>query len=263
MKESIALSPCPNDTFIFYHFLQKHGWTPFFHDVEELNQIALTEKRYVLTKLSFAAYFQLEEDYVLLDAGGAMGRGCGPILITTPGQSLKSVRAIVTPGEHTTAQLLAAAYLKGQGQRIPFLTMRYDQIMTSLAGDASLAGIIIHEDRFSYKERGLSPLVDLGKWWENETGEPIPLGCIALLREHAKEKEHLEGLIRRSIEEAWQKGPDWNFIRSHAQSLSDTVIRAHIDLYVNDYSLDWGLDGRQAIGLLRANSQRATAQGER
>ncbi|MBE7440700.1 MAG: 1,4-dihydroxy-6-naphthoate synthase [Spirochaetales bacterium] len=251
MNRSLALSPCPNDTFIFSHFLRTQGWTPYFHDVEELNQIALKEKRYTLTKLSFAAYFKLEEDYILLDAGGAMGRGCGPLLIVSPGQSLDSISAIVTPGSLTTARLLASAYLRSANRPVPLKNLRYDQIMPAVAVDPSLGGVIIHEDRFTYKERGLIELVDLGRWWEEETGQPIPLGCIALRRDCQDQKEDLEQRIRRSIEDGWQQEPDWSFIRSHAQSLSDEVIRAHIDLYVNTYSMDWGADGRRAIARLR------------
>lgn len=259
MNIPLAFSPCPNDTFIFHALL--HGlidtgpytFRAALADVEELNTKA---GYYPLTKLSFAAYFGLRGRFALLDAGAALGFGCGPLLVARRGLTDLAQARIAVPGRHTTAYLLLRLWNQDI-RRVEFT--RFDAIMPGIASGRYDAGLIIHEGRFVYPSFGLNAVADLGAWWESETGLPIPLGCIALRSDLQDHREALGALIRASILHARAHPEDsLAFIKAHAQAMDETVIREHIALYVNDFSL--GLDGvgRQAVQVLQ---ERATAAG--
>jgi 1,4-dihydroxy-6-naphthoate synthase len=258
---SLGYSPCPNDTFIFYaliHGLVATGDLRFKEvllDVETLNQKALNAEL-DLTKISYHAFGHLREKYSLLRAGGALGRGCGPLVVSKHDYSMEELRdkRIAIPGKLTTAflllQLFDPAFRKGN------IEMPFHMIMGAVANDEVDAGLIIHESRFTYPSFGLREIMDLGKWWEKETGYPIPLGGIIAKRsldETVKNKINL--LIKQSVEYAFSnRNQPMEYIRRHSQELSDDVINQHISLYVNDYSLDVGAEGEKAVKefLLRA-----------
>ena len=262
---SLGYSPCPNDTFIFYALVhgQINGRGLTFRetllDVETLNQKALNSDLDI-TKVSFHAYGFLRENYRLLGAGGAMGRGCGPLVVANKGLSMDDLRGkkIAIPGRLTTAHLLLELYdpaLAGNEVAMPF-----DRIMEAVREGSVDAGLIIHESRFTYRGYGLSEVIDLGSWWEQETGLPIPLGCIIAREALGKElSDIVEELVRTSIEYALKHSEQTKgYIRAHSQEMRDEVVEEHIRLYVNDYSLEWGDDGMSAIEeLLR----RAEARG--
>ncbi len=266
MLYDLAISPCPNDTYIFYNFIQNgpfRGLPVHFADVEELNIRAVSESRHTIAKLSFAAILHLQETgaYRLLDTGAALGRGCGPILISSwKGMSLTEILKqsktpeILIPGSWTTANLLTVLYLSGLGLPLSdfiIRPLRYDLILKRMQETPSL-GVIIHEERFTYGRLGFDTLQDLGDWWEGSTGLPIPLGGITVRSDvSGKDQDRIESSIKESIDAA-RKNPEglMPFIRSHAQSLEDSVIRSHIELYVNEFSLSLGKEGEMAVKAL-------------
>jgi len=261
---TLGYSPCPNDTFIFFalsHGLIEHPGLRIrqrLEDVETLNQLAL-EGQLDLTKISYHALGHLRDRYALLHSGGALGRGCGPLLITTRPTSMESLRGkrIAIPGQLTTANLLLQLYGPGFEN---VLTMPFDRIMAALRNGAAEAGLIIHESRFTYRQYGFHQVIDLGAWWEEQTGLPLPLGGILARRDLGSNTIGLlDSAIRASLEYA-RIHPDEprQYIKSHAQELDEKVIDAHIDLYVNDFSLDLGKEGIAAVECLLA---RAEARG--
>ncbi|MBX7058541.1 MAG: 1,4-dihydroxy-6-naphthoate synthase [Leptospirales bacterium] len=267
MSVEIAISPCPNDTFIFFD-LARRGLSSDrvdlqFADVEELNRRAIGEAPHILSKMSFFASFQASAQYDRLAPGGAMGFGCGPLLVAANEQLAREAQqdasrlfSALAPGRWTTANLLTHLYLMERGASLDSLQiqeMRYDRIIPALQSAQAEYGVIIHEERFTYQQRGLVAVVDLGQWWEASAQSPIPLGCIGL-RKDAPEwlRLEIEQSIRQSIEQARRQPPElMPFIRQHSQELSDRVIRAHIDLYVNDFSLEPGAAGFKAIDELQ------------
>ncbi|EKD35878.1 MAG: hypothetical protein ACD_75C01739G0002 [uncultured bacterium] len=251
---SLGFSPCPNDTFIFYALV--HGkiaagelvfQEPLLEDVEQLNMWALAG-RLDVTKLSFHALGHVLDEYCVLSAGSALGRGCGPLLVTgadRPAQSLSGKR-IAIPGKLTTAALLLQMFL---GKRCELVEMRFDRIIDAICNREVDAGVIIHESRFTYRERGLVCLQDLGLWWEQSVGLPIPLGCIAARRSLGVATiRAIDRAIRDSVDYAFLH-PDrcLPYIRSKSQEMDEAVVRSHIGLYVNDFSRDLGEEGRAAI----------------
>ncbi|MBU2537043.1 MAG: 1,4-dihydroxy-6-naphthoate synthase [Proteobacteria bacterium] len=257
MKENrltLGFSPCPNDTFIFHALV--HGkqcvQTPNFAeptlaDVETLNEWALAG-RLDVTKLSFHALGHVLDQYVLLMAGSALGRGCGPLLVARENFSAATLPrlTIAIPGRYTTAALLLRMY---SPVALTTRVMRFDEIMPAIVAGEVDAGVIIHESRFTYQEHGLLLLQDLGVWWEKEAGFPIPLGGIAAKRSLGKEKiQAIDRCIQASVSAAFAS-PDkcMPYIRNHAQELDDKVIRDHIGLYVNPFSLDLGAEGTAAV----------------
>lgn len=249
----IGFSTCPNDTFIFHAML--HGlvdtggldFKPYMHDVEELNEKAFL-KTYHISKLSFYAWLQLREKYELLDSGAALGYGCGPLLVGRSDETPAPGAKIAVPGERTTARLLL--HLRNP-ELANVESVRFDLIMDGVRSGKYDAGLIIHEGRFIYEQYGLKKIVDLGKWWETETGAPIPLGCIAVRRDRHPMKKKIESAIRRSVEYAFEnRAASREFIKQHAQEMDDGVIDAHIDLYVNDFTLSLGGKGETAVGEL-------------
>jgi 1,4-dihydroxy-6-naphthoate synthase len=248
-----AYSPCPNDTFGFHALargiVRAEGFAvrPTLADVETLNQEA-RNGRYEMTKLSFAALGHLLDRYVLLRSGAALGRGCGPLIVARPGLDPARLGEIpvAIPGDRTTAALLLGLYRGGPGRTI---AMPFDRIMPAVAEGRFEAGVVIHEGRFTFGAYGLSQLVDLGRWWEAETGLPIPLGGIAVRRDLGPETAAvLEKAVRESVAHAFaHPEASADYVRAHAQEMEPDVIRRHIDLYVNDFSLDLGADGEAAV----------------
>ena len=269
MKLSVAYSPCPNDTFAFYGLAEGRVDLPSasfggkldidvrLHDVETLNRMAF-DRVYDVTKLSFHAWLQVKDDYRLLQAGAALGRGCGPLVVVRdrPDRSWPSLGRIAVPGEHTTAHLLLRLWAPEARDRV---FVPYDRIMAMVANGDVDAGVIIHEGRFTYRQRGLACLVDLGDWWESQTGLPIPLGCIAARETLGAERiAACEEMIGRSLRFALDNPTaPLPYVRQHAQELDDDVIRQHIELYVNEFSLDLGETGRAAIAALETLARKA------
>jgi 1,4-dihydroxy-6-naphthoate synthase len=265
MKNSLTLgfSPCPNDTFMFYplvHGLVDTGGYCFnerLEDVETLNKLAVKGVLDV-TKVSYAALGHFREQYALLRAGSALGRGCGPLLVAREPLDPAALqgKTIAIPGRYTTAHLLMRLYAPSLDT---FLEMPFHEIMEAVMTGQVDAGVIIHESRFTYQGFGLHQLLDLGQWWENETGLPIPLGGIVA-------KRSLGAATIRTIEQALAAGVDYarsnpeaatRYIREHAQEMSEQVCAAHIGLYVNDFSQQLGAEGEQAIAELLRRAESA------
>jgi len=252
MKLTLGFSPCPNDTFIFAAMAnglidcQDFEFEFVIKDVEELNQQALLETLDV-TKLSFHAYAHCYDSYILLRSGSALGRGCGPLLICRPGfdhSSLTEAR-IAIPGKLTTANFLLDFYQNGCNKEVyPF-----DQIETAIAEGGIDAGVIIHENRFTYASHGLDKIVDLGAHWEDQTELPIPLGGIVGLRKLPMiVLQRMSGLIRESLDFAYANpAAVMPYVRAHAQEMDDSVMSRHIGLYVNEYSKELDTVATSAI----------------
>lgn len=277
---SLGYSPCPNDTFIFYALIHGRidtGYLKFKEillDVETLNQKALAAELDI-TKISYHAFAHLRDKYSLLRAGGALGRGCGPLVVTKHAYTMEELRSkkIAIPGKLTTAFLLlqlfdssfAGAYRNTAPTPYPLsltpviIEMPFNRIMDAVAKDEVDAGLIIHESRFTYPSYGLKEVIDLGEWWEKETGLPIPLGGIIAKRTFGEDLNRKTGeLVRQSIEYAFKnRNEPTAYIKEHSQELSDDVINRHIDLYVNDYSLDIGQDGEKAVKELFSRAEDA------
>lgn len=258
MKLSLGFSPCPNDTFIFDALVNGHIDTdPFtfetiLEDVETLNQWTL-EGKLDITKLSFPAFFQSTGHYALLPSGSALGKGVGPLLISREkgpfsAEQINNAR-VVLPGVHTTAHLLFGYAFPGAMKKTFGLFSSIEDAV--LNGEADM-GVIIHENRFTYQQRGLHKVMDLGEYWEKQTGVPIPLGGIAARRDlPAGTAAQVATLIRQSLQYAFDRYPDVSsYVKAHAQAMEEQVMRQHIDLYVNSYSLDLGTEGRNAINTL-------------
>lgn len=255
---SLGFSPCPNDTFIFHALV--HGLVecpvtlaePQLADVELLNQQALGGKLDI-TKLSFNALGHVLDDYCVLRAGAALGRGCGPLLITPAGYSgglaALAGKKIAIPGRYTTAALLLQMFLSDADVKCELVELRFDQIMDAVRRGEVAAGVIIHESRFTYAEQGFACLQDLGEWWECLTGAAIPLGCIAAKRTLGGETiAALERAIAASVRYAFDHpGESLPWIRQYSQELAPEVVQSHIDLYVNNWSADLGTEGLAAI----------------
>ncbi|MGD9209802.1 MAG: 1,4-dihydroxy-6-naphthoate synthase [Desulfobacteraceae bacterium] len=256
----MGYSPCPNDTFIFgglaTGLIRPSGFdlTICHHDVETLNSMAL-KGNLDISKLSFYAWLKVKSQYELLQCGAALGYGCGPLLIARKPMSKEQVirSRIVLPGTLTTAHLLFRLWAPEAEDRI---FVPYDQIFDMIVSDKADCGVIIHESRFTFEQAGYVAIVDLGQFWEQKTGTPIPLGCIAAKKELGKNTiEKLEAAIRTSIELA-RKSPEkiLPYIREHAQEMDLAVLQQHIDTFVNEFSWDLGPLGKQAIAVLEENA---------
>lgn len=255
---SLAYSPCPNDTYIFAAWT--NGLLPeappvkvVLGDVETLN-VAAREGRYALTKASYGAIPYLLERYRILRVGGALGRGCGPLLVARPDSNgnapvlgaLTPHARVAIPGKLTTAFLL----LRLAHQRpIDAVPMPFDRIVAAVANGEVDAGLIIHESRFTYQASGLTKVIDLGEWWEGQTGYPIPLGAILAHRDlDSQLVARLETTIRASLDFAREhQAAVMPYVREHAFEMDEKVMLAHIALYVNDYTRDVGEDGILAV----------------
>jgi 1,4-dihydroxy-6-naphthoate synthase len=259
MKLSLGFSPCPNDTFIFdaliHHKIDTEGLTfdVVFDDVETLNQKAF-KGDLDITKLSYHAYAYAINNYVLLNAGSALGFGVGPLLISKEPQNLDNKDLLVgIPGKYTTANFLlslAFPHLKNKKELV------FSAIEQQLLNNQLDLGLIIHENRFTYQDKGLHKIIDLGEYWEQETQCAIPLGGIVIKRDLPQEVLHkVDRLIRKSVEYAFENPKSaLPFIKEHAQEMDEKVMYQHIDLYVNQYSVDLGVEGRKAINTLFAKA---------
>lgn len=259
---SLAYSPCPNDTYIFAAWA--NGLLEdalevrvVLEDVENLNASA-AKGDYELTKVSYGAIPLLMDKYKILRSGGALGRGCGPLLITRSGMGSTlddfKDKLLAIPGERTTAFMLLRLAM---GLTPTSIHMRFDKIVEAVARGTVDAGLIIHESRFTYEDEGLVKVIDLGEWWEQTTNMPIPLGAI-LARNDLEDglPKMLEDTIRKSLRFAREhEAKISKYVREHAFEMSEEVMRKHIDLYVNNYSDDVGEDGIAAVRELfrRAN----------
>jgi 1,4-dihydroxy-6-naphthoate synthase len=257
----IAFSPCPNDTFVFHALV--HGLVPgapefdvTYADVDITNTAA-ERGEFDLVKVSYAALPWLLDAYELLPCGGALGRGCGPLVVARAGVDSIAGQHIAVPGDRTTAYLLMRLW----SVDCPPATVSvvpFDQIMPGVAGRSYDAGLVIHEARFTFQRYGLSKVADLGEWWESQTQLPIPLGAI-LAKKGAVDPIAAAGWVRESVRRAWaDPSASRPYVLQHAQEMEPEVVDAHIGLYVNDFTADLGDEGRAAVDALLA---RAAAAG--
>ena len=263
MKLSLGFSPCPNDCFMFDAIVNRRidteglEFTVHLADVEHLNDAALVGQAQI-TKLSYHAYAHCVDRYVLLDAGSALGRNCGPLLISARRFSMDDVAGgglrIAIPGRYTTANFLLGLAFPDALDKTEVLFSEIESAL--LKGDFD-AGLIIHENRFTYEAKGLKKIIDLGEFWESETGAPIPLGGVVISRLLPDEvKARVNRVLRRSVEHAFAHRSDsLPFVRAHAQEMSEEVMYKHIDLYVNGFSVDLGPEGRHAVEQLFSKAQ--------
>ncbi|HRO41383.1 MAG TPA: 1,4-dihydroxy-6-naphthoate synthase [Flavipsychrobacter sp.] len=261
MKLTLGFSPCPNDTFIFDALVNGKidtkgiSFEYVLEDVETLNQWA-DKKTLDITKLSFYSFLKNVQHYSLLNSGSALGKGVGPLLVSTQSAAVNWENAawrknasIAIPGKNTTANLLFSFAFPEIKNKNEIVFSEIENVVLSGKYDA---GLIIHESRFTYQEKGLVKLVDLGDWWENEFSISIPLGGIAINRNLGKDvAATIDGIIKDSLAYAWKNYPQLcNFVTDNAQEMDEAVMRKHINLYVNDYSNDLGKDGRAAVETL-------------
>jgi 1,4-dihydroxy-6-naphthoate synthase len=249
---TLGYSPCPNDTFIFYALAEKKIEVPFdlevvLADVEMLNRRA-GQGELDISKISASAVMSILDRYWLLRAGGAMGRGCGPLVVARRPAGIEDLReaAIATPGHLTTASLLLRLEGTHRGRRVP---MQFDRIMPAVAAGEVDAGVIIHEGRWTYRAYGLHMVLDLGRWWESLKGLPLPLGVIAVRRDLGRE---VAGTVEEKIRESLLYAGDhpdeaWPYIKRHAREMAPEVIRLHIDAFVNEFTRDAGTEGERAV----------------
>lgn len=268
---TLGFSPCPNDCFIFDALLHSKinteglKFKPVIEDVEALNKRAMSDphpnrssgqvkekkrKQLDVTKLSFYAYAQVQKKYSLLDSGSALGFGVGPLVVAASNiKLLTSSSRVAIPGKNTTATLLfslAYPHLKNKTE------MLFSEIEEAVLTGKADAGVIIHESRFTYKQKGLKKIIDLGEWWEKKTRGPIPLGGIAIKKNLPDAiRDKVERVMRKSVEYAFANPESSKgFIKNHSQEMDDEVIKQHIHLYVNKYSLSLGVKGRKAVNTL-------------
>ena len=257
---SFGLSPCPNDTFIFYGLLHHRvplpcRLAPYMADVEELNKRVLARSIDV-SKVSYHVLGHVLDDYVLLRSGSAMGRGCGPLLLAkTPLPRDLGKCRIAVPGEYTTATLLLRLFAPGAEDLVP---MNFAHIIRAIVKGEVDAGIIIHETRFTYHTHGLISIQDLGAWWEKKTGLPIPLGGVIAKRSLGSNiLQAIDSALKMSVKSALEDPEVGSgFVREHAQEMSREVIRQHIGLYVNQHTLDIGDEGMKAVEYLLDSGHR-------
>ncbi|TMW70123.1 1,4-dihydroxy-6-naphthoate synthase [Alteribacter natronophilus] len=257
----IAFSPCPNDTFTFHawvHGLVEGAPPPevTYADIHITNHWAIDREGPEVMKISYASLPWILDDYALIPCGGALGRGCGPLVLSADGEMTPADLAgktVAVPSERSTAYLLFRLWAKeavpgGVGE---IKVMPFDDIMPAVRDGKVDGGLVIHEARFTYGDYGLHMLTDLGDWWEKETGHPIPLGAIVARRELADDIPRLEEWIRTSVEKAWDD-PEASraYVMEHAQEMDPEVAKAHINLYVNEFTRSLGEEGFAAVETL-------------
>jgi 1,4-dihydroxy-6-naphthoate synthase len=265
MKLTLSFSPCPNDCFTFEAIVNQRidleglEFTIRLADVEALNRAVFVGSIDV-TKLSYYAYSHCTSDYVMLNAGGALARDCGPLLISKREISLREIAAgqlnIAIPGRYTTANLLLSLDFPQAQHKTEML---YSDIEVALLEDKCDAGLIIHENRFTYETKGLKKIIDLGELWEKEIDLPLPLGGIVIKRAIPDEiKARVNRVLRCSVEYALSnRAASHDFVGANAQEMSEEAIQRHIDLYVNRYSVDLGEHGRRAVKMLFSRGKAA------
>ncbi|MEO8109610.1 MAG: 1,4-dihydroxy-6-naphthoate synthase [Ginsengibacter sp.] len=254
MNLTLGFSPCPNDTFIFDALVNNKidtegiKFTVWLEDVQTLNELAL-ESKLDFSKISYGVLPKILKDYTILNSGSALGTGVGPLLISRMPLSFEEVNdcIIAIPGENTTAHLLFTVAFPGAKNKV---FKRYDEIENFvLAPGKNNLGVIIHENRFTYAAKGLHKIVDLGNYWEEKTGYPIPLGGIVANKKIDKKViNKVDALIKQSIEYAFSNYPELPlYVQQNSQEMEIEVMKNHIDLYVNNYSIDLGVAGKAAI----------------
>jgi 1,4-dihydroxy-6-naphthoate synthase len=268
MKISLGFSPCPNDTFIFDALVNKKidteglEFEAVLEDVQTLNAWS-NEGRLDITKLSFPALFQNFDKYQILNSGGALGNGVGPLLIARRMVDVPDVThaKIAIPGEQTTANFLLSFAFPMAKNKIPML---FSEIEDAVLNKQVDLGVIIHENRFTYQQTGLHKIVDLGELWEDRVKVPIPLGAIAVRKTLPFEiQKKIDSLIKKSVEFSFQNYPVLSpFIKEHAQAMEEDVMRKHIELYVNDYTKELGEKGQAAVEKLYEVYNRINEQAE-
>lgn len=252
-KLTIGFSPCPNDTFIFdalvHHKIDTEGldFDVYLGDVEDLNNKAFKDELDI-TKISYHAYGYLTDNYVLLDSGSALGKGCGPLLIKQSNNKELNLEnaSIAIPGKYTTANfLLSIAHPEAKNKQETL----FSEIENNVINNTVDAGLIIHENRFTYQDKGLEKIIDLGEYWEKTTGHLIPLGGIIIKRDLSKKTiEKVNRVLRKSIEFAFKNPSEpLKYMQCNAQEMSEKIMMQHVELYVNKYSIDLGKEGRDAI----------------
>ncbi|SDW95303.1 1,4-dihydroxy-6-naphthoate synthase [Paenibacillus sp. CF384] len=259
MTMNIAFSPCPNDTFVFHALV--HGLIPgapefdvTYADIDVTNNWAAKGAGPEILKISYAALPWVLDDYALLPCGGALGRGCGPLVLTkgeAGNPAALAGKRIAVPSDRSTAYLLFrlwAAQLVPDGN-MEIVVMPFHEIMPAVRDGSIDAGLVIHEARFTYQNYGLNMMADLGSWWESDTGLPIPLGAIIARR--SLDAASLTSWIRASVEYAWEHPEaSADYVMQHAQEMSPDVAKQHIALYVNEYSANLGESGYAAVEAL-------------
>lgn len=254
MKLSLGFSPCPNDTFIFDALVNKKmdleglEFDVVLEDIQTLNQWS-SEGKLDITKLSFPAYFKNRNMYAMLGSGAALGKGVGPLLIAKRMVNVPDIvhSTIAIPGELTTANfLLSFAFPMAKNKT----SLLFSEIEDAVLMEKFDLGVLIHENRFTYKQKGLIKICDLGEIWEERQNAPIPLACIAAKKNIPVDiQNQVSTLIRKSVEYAFSNYPAiTHYTKQHAQAMEESVMRQHIELYVNDYSIDLGEEGKKAIG---------------
>ncbi|MFL2575437.1 MAG: menaquinone biosynthesis family protein [Flavobacteriales bacterium] len=251
MKINLAFSSCPNDTFIFDALVNNKidtegiEFNPIIADIDKLNNWS-SSHRYDITKLSYYAFTKCYEKYKLLNSGSALGDGCGPLLIKRPETVLNSNSSIAIPGELTTANLLLKIAYPSFINKTSVLFSEIEELVCSGKFDA---GLIIHENRFTFQKKGLVKVEDLGDFWFNKTNLPIPLGGIAVSRNFSEQQQKkIDRLILKSLKFSLKnKESASKYVKAHAQEIDEKVIQSHINLYVNDFSINLGVHGRNAI----------------
>lgn len=250
MNFSLRISPCPNDTFAFDAVINRRidcGGMSFeveYRDIEELN-LGVLRGDPDISKISYSVYPRIADRYEILDSGSALGRGNGQLLVRRKGDR-SPIRRVASPGLNTTANALLMRYFPQVGEVVPML---FSEIAAAVERGEVDAGVLIHEGRFVYGKRKLVLVADLGKLWERETSLPLPLGAIVIRRDLPEEtKRRFERLLADSVRYAMRNpSVSREFVRSHAQELDDEVIDKHIGLFVNDYTVSLGDEGRQAV----------------
>jgi 1,4-dihydroxy-6-naphthoate synthase len=253
MKLSIGFSPCPNDTFIFDALvngkIDTEGleFEPYLEDIQTLNSWA-PDGKLDITKLSFPAFFPQGNQYSSLHAGAALGKGVGPLLVAKAAAEVQDFEysRIAIPGEATTANFLLSYAFPLARNKVPML---FSSIEDAVANGEVDMGVIIHENRFTYEQKGLHKICDLGEIWEERENAPIPLACIAIKKALPEDiKQKVERLIRRSVEYSFQNYPQLStYVAEHAQAMEEDVMRKHIQLYVNEHTIQLGEEGKAAI----------------
>lgn len=253
MKLTLGFSPCPNDTFIFDALVNQKIDTEgilfdaVLEDVQTLNSWA-EDGRLDITKLSFPALFAQAEKYVILNSGAALGKGVGPLLIAKKLVDVPDIARykIAIPGENTTANFLLHYAFPQIRNVVPML---FSSIEDAVLNEEADLGVIIHENRFTYQQKGLHKICDLGEVWETREGLPIPLGCIAINKNvSADVRNKVDRLIKKSVQYAFKNYPSLSpYVIEHAQAMEEEVMRKHIELYVNNFSVDLGEEGKNAI----------------
>ncbi|SDO25349.1 1,4-dihydroxy-6-naphthoate synthase [Alkalicoccus daliensis] len=252
---NIAFSPCPNDTFIFHDLVK--GRLPGFEkvdvtyaDIDKTNRWAAEKEGPEVMKISFAAFPYVADDYQLIQCGGALGRGCGPLLLTRDSEVSADwqSKTIAVPSDRSTAYMLFRLWQTQtyQEKKAKIVVLPFDEIMPAVQEGKVDAGLVIHEARFTYHKYGLEKMVDLGDWWEEDTGAPIPLGAIIARKDVDSDK--LSAAIRTSLARAWENPEQtMDYVMEHAQEMSEEVAKSHIELYVNEFSMALGGKGRHAV----------------